>query len=144
MEKDIRGYEGLFRIRPSGEVRIKRRDTWRTLPPIVGYDGKYSVLLSQYGKDTIKRVHLLVAEHFLEGPVGSKVIHINGNVTDNRVENLKWANRSQSGMTSTDVQNIRKAYEERAATQRDLAERYNVTPMTIHNIVTRKTWKHVK
>ena len=142
--REVEGYGGKYRVSSRGSVQVNRRGIWREPTPKMDADGKLSILLSLNGVDTIKRVHILVAEQFLEGPKGSLVKHINGDVTDNRVENLKWANRSQSGMTNKDVQSIRQAYEEQNISQRALAERYNVSPMTIHDIVTRKTWKHVK
>ena len=47
------------------------------------------------GKLTSRYVHKLVAEHFLEKNDGICVIHLNYDKTDNRVENLKWANKRE-------------------------------------------------
>jgi hypothetical protein len=53
-----------------------------------------------YGKAT--RVHRLVAHAFISNPLGlSDVNHINGDKSDNRVENLEWATRGE---------NVRHAY----------------------------------
>ena len=142
--RQMTGYDGEYRISSKGRVSVKRKGVWRDPTPLVTSDGKLSVILSRQGKELRRGIHMLVAEHFLEGPKGSLVKHINGDVTDNRVENLKWAHRGSAGMTSDDVQSIRQIYEEQNISQKALAERYNVSPMTIHNIVTRKTWKHVK
>lgn len=38
-----------------------------------------------------KQVHLLVAEHFLPNPNNYKYVkHIDGNISNNHVENLQW------------------------------------------------------
>jgi len=142
--RQMTGYDDEYRISSKGRVSVKRKGIWRDPTPLTTSDGKLSVLLSRQGKELRRGIHMLVAEHFLEGPKGSLVKHINGNVTDNRVENLKWAHRGSAGMTSKDVQSIRQIYEEQGVSQKSLAERYNVSPMTIHNIITRKTWKHVE
>ncbi len=47
------------------------------------------------GKSTSRYVHKLVAEHFLEKKNGICVIHLNYDKTDNRIENLKWANKRE-------------------------------------------------
>lgn len=47
------------------------------------------------GKRTIKRVHVLVAEAFMEKPEGEKleVHHIDGNVSNNDISNLVFLPR---------------------------------------------------
>ena len=53
--------------------------------------------------------------------------------------------RAKRGYTLTedDIRSIRSDYE-RGITQADLVRKYNSSIATIHNIVRRKTWKHVK
>jgi len=42
-----------------------------------------------------KMVHILVAEYFLENfDISKEIIHINGNIFDNRIENLKCQKRT--------------------------------------------------
>lgn len=46
----------------------------------------------EYTKQKSFRIHRLVAQAFIPNPYNYKtVIHINGDRTDNRVENLKWS-----------------------------------------------------
>ena len=56
----------------------------------------YNRALEQPPKHKNLRVHRLVAEYFIENFSAEKEVHhINGNKTDNRIENLQLTNRSE-------------------------------------------------
>lgn len=51
------------------------------------------VKLKRNGKNYYRRVHRLIAEHFLSNPNNlPQVNHINGDKTDNNISNLEWTN----------------------------------------------------
>jgi hypothetical protein len=57
-------------------------------------DGYLRVLLSNNIQKKIYMIHRLVALAFLENPSNYlEVDHINRNILDNKLENLRWANR---------------------------------------------------
>lgn len=58
-----------------------------------GYCG---VVLSRRGKTYSRAVHQLVAEAFLEQKPGYEVNHINGEKSDNRVDNLEMITRAEN------------------------------------------------
>lgn len=87
--KDIKGYEGLYRISNMGKVFscvkniIKKPDLSRA--------GYHSIYLCSKGKNKHCYIHRLVAQHFLPNPKSKEQVdHINTIRTDNRVENLRW------------------------------------------------------
>lgn len=49
----------------------------------------------------------------------------------------------QAKLSEGDVRKIRRSYEAGGVTQAQLSERFNVNGVTISNIITRKTWRHV-
>ena len=103
--KDIAGYESYYQVSDMGRVRSVDRyynATYLRNNPVILRKG---ILLKQranrYGYLTVdlKRnskgktipVHKLVAQSFIETVLGKTCIdHINGDKTDNRVENLRW------------------------------------------------------
>lgn len=86
-----------YLITTNGEVisknyRNTRKNGLKTLMPTV--DGYLCVGVDNNKKVT---VHRLVAQTFIPNPDRKETVnHINGVKTDNRVENLQWATRSEN------------------------------------------------
>lgn len=101
--KDVRGYEECYEVSNLGRVRTKKRILIRsngrkfTVEPLirsihVGTSGYYSVNLRKNGKRHQKRVHILVAESFLNHVTcGYDLVvdHIDNNKLNNNVNNLQ-------------------------------------------------------
>lgn len=107
-------------------------------------------------------VHRLVAGEFLDNPQKLEFVnHIDGNKTNNNVDNLEWctrqenethafkvglknstgSNNTMSKLTEEDVKQIK--YKERNKSLKSLSEKYDVHRMTISRIQRNLTWKHV-
>jgi hypothetical protein len=113
-----------------------------------------------------RTVHSLVLETFV-GPrpfpkaTGS---HIDGNLMNNRLENLAWESTSKNllrrrdhgtspcgeknrshKLTAKDVVEIRSVFmaDNRRGTMSRLAEKFGVSQDSIRYVLTRKTWRHL-
>lgn len=88
-------YSGLYEV-SNVNGKVRNIQTGRILKP--GKD-KYNyshVTLCKHGKTTRFQVHRLVATMFIPNPYNKpEVDHINHDRTDNSVENLKWATRTE-------------------------------------------------
>lgn len=98
--KDIPGYEGLYQISDNGDVKSlpkKHRHSEHILKNKVTWDGYYETSLCKNNKYKYIRTHRLVAETFIPNPENKpQVNHINGDKTDNRVENLEWVTNKEN------------------------------------------------
>lgn len=174
--KNIVGYEGLYQISNLGRVKSLSRIIrhWkegnsvlveRILKP--GYDrknGYYTVVFYKEKKAKTKKIHRLVAEAFIPNPENKPCVnHINGNKTDNRLENLEWCSKKENvihahktGLISpaygsnanasklTELQVIKiKGLLAEGIKQEHIAKMYNVTRPTIGLIKRGVTWKNV-
>jgi len=175
----IVGYEGLYEVSNKGRVRsldtVQTRSNGKCIcrfkikgripkPFRTGKnDGYDTVQLS--GREN-RKVHRLVAEAFLDNPLGlPEVNHIDGNKRNNAVENLEWVTGQEnvehavrmglmkSGddvpirkLSSRDVAEIRAAYKPgiRGSGVKSLAKRYGVSSTTMRNILSGRKWGHVQ
>lgn len=88
--KDIRGYEGIYKISDSGKVvRIKGSQEH---PMKIWNNGRYmEVRLSKDGKSTHFTLHKLLAVHFIPNPDNLPFVnHIDENKLNNSINNLEW------------------------------------------------------
>ena len=111
--KPIKGFEGLYEISNFGNVkslprikinnRGKQLTKERIMKPNKTRNKYLNVPLT--GENHIKKyysIHRLVAQTFIPNPDNlPEINHINGDKTNNRVDNLEWVTRSE---------NIRHAY----------------------------------
>lgn len=95
MWKDVPKWEGKYAINEKGEV--KNLKTGKLLTGDINNAGYFRVCL--YDKPNKKKFfrHRLVAELFLENPNNlSEVNHIDGDKSNNMVENLEWSSRTHN------------------------------------------------
>ena len=108
--KDILGYDGRYAVTKDGRVWSYRKETpvgvnggvridgnkWLKLHQSPSSSGKIYhrvVLIDACGKRKHWLVHRLVAMAYISNLYNFPFInHINGNATDNRLENLEWCN----------------------------------------------------
>lgn len=92
--KDIKGYEGLYRISNTGKVlslQYMGGYTTRELKPRIHKRGYLWVSLRNNGVEGHYLIHRLVADAFIENPNNYACVnHKDENPANNNVENLEW------------------------------------------------------
>ncbi|SHJ53539.1 NUMOD4 motif-containing protein [Clostridium cavendishii DSM 21758] len=94
--KSIKGYDDKYFISNKGRVKSIKYKAPRILKPRVDNYGYYRVALCEGNKVKDYKIHRLVASAFLENAENKTTVnHIDGNKTNNSVENLEWATSSE-------------------------------------------------
>lgn len=117
--KDIEGFEGLYQVSNYTRVRTVERivqfgNRKRLVKSIIlkqtvnKKSGYVSVMLSKEKVQKRCYVHRLVAQAFIPNPDNlPEIDHINRIKTDNRIENLRWVDRSKQ-LKNRDLSTITK------------------------------------
>ena len=158
--KDIKGYEGRYAVTKNGEVFSYYLKGF--LSPKTDKDGYLMVCLQKKGVKKYYQIHRLVALTYIPNTEDLPTVnHKDGIKNNNKVENLEWNSISQnlrhayssgiaclkgsknprSILTETDVRDIKN--KSNSMSVKSVADIYKVTPGTIYNIISGRSWKHV-
>ena len=94
--RPVVGYEGLYEVSNTGQVRSLDRFYYRlhkgkVLSPAKDRYGYLTVTLNCNGKSKTIKIHRLVAQAFIENPDNlPQVNHKDEDKTNNNVDNLEW------------------------------------------------------
>lgn len=146
-----------------GRIYSTKRN--RYLKQRVGPRGYMMVNLSIDGKCKTFTMHRLIASTFIPNPDNKEQInHIDGNKTNNSIDNLEWCTASQNvthavntglyipakglatkngRFSNEDILEIRRLYTEEHLSQYKIASIYNVTRSAIQQIVNNSTYEGV-
>ncbi len=165
--RDVPGWEGLYQVSDQGRVRSLDRAArrGRVLKPCRrGFRLAYhAVSLYRAGKRTIAYVHITAALAFL-GPQPTpqhEVAHGNGDPTNNRLINLRWATPAEnaadkvlhgtvvrgegsasSRLTVWDVC-VAHSMADAGEDARAIAETLGMSRTNAHRIITGRAWAHI-
>jgi len=93
---DVIGYESLYKINKNGEVYGVKRNN--ILKQKININGYYYIGLHKSNKLKFYKIHRLIGLHFIPNDDENKtqVDHIDGDRTNNNIENLRWVTSSNN------------------------------------------------
>lgn len=93
--KPIKDYEAKYEIHHNGKVWNKGKHSFKKLSK--NPNGYLKTLLAVNGNRKQALIHQLVATHFIANPYNYKQVnHIDGDKTNNHVNNLEWVSNSEN------------------------------------------------
>ena len=151
--KDIKGFEGLYRISSEGRVFSIKKNSLKKNN--LGANGYFRVSLWRLKKPHYIYIHRLIAGHFIENPKNLKCVnHKNGNKQDNRIKNLEWCSHSFNNKHAYEIglkTPLTKLSKEQALkvldlkknglSNKEIGDMMGVSRQTIYSLVTGRSWK---
>lgn len=171
--KGYKTMRNKYAISSMGRIASYRKDLNEDGRILMGSvtSGYQTLNIHSEGKSTTLYIHREVARCFIpkKSPKDKIVIHLNHDKSDNRIKNLKWVNPEQSikhqqkspakvaykekqqnrkkglKLTEAQVKAIKATLNnpKRKLTNRQLAEKYNISEMTIYRIKRGENWARV-
>jgi predicted XRE-type DNA-binding protein len=151
-----------YLIGNEGTVLSLKGSKVTTLKPSKDKWGYLGVNLYMDGEQKRFKIHRLVATHFIRRKSNAprEVNHIDGDKTNNCVDNLEWVTRSENmehayetglrnlpsesapsaKLTNEEVEEIRRRYENEDIMQKKLAAEYGVDQSQISRLLRGETW----
>lgn len=164
----VPGYNGDYSISSIGRIMSKKFGKIRHMNPSINSAGYPYVGLSLNGSVKNHRIHRLVASAFISNPSNKpEVNHLNGDVTDSRVENLEWVTAKENTrhafdvlgrkmrqlkgslnpnakLTEDIVRSIRESISSGRTTRAQTARSLGITKTTVTSIMNGRSWSHIK
>lgn len=106
--REVKGYEGYYEVSNFGRVRSlarvitdkngrKLKVVPKMLSIIIGKVGYPVTSLTKNGKSKTCTIHRIIAEAFIPNPENKRTVnHIDGDKTNNDLENLEWATHQEN------------------------------------------------
>jgi hypothetical protein len=116
--RDVVGYEGYYQVSDRGRVKgLERIDSRgrlreeRVLKPLLHYKGYRTIHLHKDGHCKTVKLHRAVASAFLEDFSDKKQVdHIDGDRSNNMVENLRMATNSENKANMKKISGLSSKY----------------------------------
>lgn len=158
--RPVAGYEGLYQVSSGGVVRSLRYDPPKAISVGKDRDGYPIVRLYRDGKRTTIALHRVVCRAFHGEPniLHNEAAHLDGDRTNARADNLKWAskcenhfhrkahgtspagaNHPRAKLTEENARKIRHSNAPRVT----LAKRFGVSWQTVNDIQRGRRWRHL-
>ena len=163
--RDVVDYEGIYQVSNLSRVKSFYGSKPRILKHHIDIYGYAVAALSKNAKYKVFGVHVMVARAFIDNPENKPVVHHqDSNKLHSGVWNLEWVTVGENNryatisgtrkigsespcakLTAEQAQEVLRLYVKGSSEFGcyGLAKKYEVHPMTIHNIIKGKTYKNV-
>ena len=161
--RPVYGWEELYAVSSHGRIARVSPDRWRLLKPRLNKrHNRYYVLLCRDGRAHARTMHSLVLEaHDKPRPQGMVCRHLDGDATNNNIDNLRWGtpkenttdcwrhDRIQYGSRNKSAKLnefdicLMMQMERRGWGVKRLARRFGVSVHTLQEIRRGRSWRHV-